>query len=89
MGDVTGMPKIKFNDRNQIPSPKKTVQRRLRGIKINYQDKFCDSKNIPESETWDIDTNSFEKVCKNEKHDVSHVLFRGFELIFGNSTLVF
>jgi len=76
MYDVTGLDTVEFTDRysftdrSQVSSSTETVQpkHRLRGTTVNFLDKFGDPQNVPESETWDIDTNSFERIA-NKKHE--------------------
>lgn len=63
---VTGLDTIEFTDRYQVPSLTKTVQTkpRLRGTSVNFLDKFSDPQNLLESQTWEIDTNSFKEIGK-------------------------
>jgi hypothetical protein len=73
MHDVTGLntveflEKYSFNDRAQVPSSTEKLKPRVRGITVNLLEKFRDPQNIPESETWDIQTNSIQRIGKTDK----------------------
>jgi len=72
MQDVTGVYKIEFTDKYQVPSSSdvtntvNTVRHKskLKGIVVNFLNKFSDPKNIPETEIWDIDSNLYGKINK-------------------------
>ena len=66
--------KYSFSDIKQLPSSTENVQSKSkvrlpikkRGTIVNFLDKFRDPENVPESETWDVDINSFDKTGKND-----------------------
>ena len=72
MQDVTGVYKIEFTDKDQVPSSSdvtntvNTVRHKskLKGIGVNFLNEFSDPKNIPETEIWDIDSNLYGKINK-------------------------
>ena len=72
MQDVTGLDKIEFIDRYQVSSSSDVTntadtvrpKSRLRGTAVNFLDKFGNPENVPESDTWSIDANSFKGIGK-------------------------
>ena len=73
MQDVTNLKHlgIPFDDVLQVPGKKTVSHPALRGTKdqskprpkaktVHFLEKFGDPENVPESESWDTATNSFE-----------------------------